>query len=63
MINVSHGGNDCVVIKKKLPEFDVVTTAATYPDYHTVNERLDLESLSKVYDLVEKTLEELCRQE
>lgn len=63
VINVSHGGNDCVVIKKKLPEFDVVTTAATYPDYHTVNERLDLESLSKVYDLVEKTLEELCRQE
>lgn len=61
VINVSHGGNDCVIIKKKIPEFDVVTTAATYPDYHTINERLDMVSFEKVYYLIEKTLANLCR--
>lgn len=61
IINVSHGGNDCVIIKRKIPEFDVVTTAATYPDYHTIHERLDLLSFEKVYYLIERTLENLCK--
>ena len=60
VINVSHGCNDCVVIKERIPDFDVVTTAATYLDYHTVNERLDMKSFEKVYALICKTLENLC---
>jgi dipeptidase D len=52
IINVSHGFNDCVMIKQNIPSFDVVTTAATYLDYHTTNERLDLQSFEKVYRLV-----------
>lgn len=63
IINVSHGGNDCVIIKKKIPEFDVVTTAATYLDYHTIYERLDMVSFEKVYYLIKKTLENLCNYE
>ena len=60
VINFSHGGNDCVVLKRKIPELDVITTAATYPDYHTVNERLNLDSFEKVYALIIRTLERLC---
>ena len=62
IINVSHGGNDCMVLKEKLPEFDVVTTAATYLDYHTTHERLDMESFEKVYKLICGTLENLCEE-
>ncbi len=61
VVNVSHGGNDCVVLKQRLPEMDVVTTAATYLDYHTPRERLDLESFEKVYLLLTRTLAQLCR--
>lgn len=63
IINVSHGGNDCVVIKERVPEFDVVTTAATYLDYHTPNERLDMSSFEKVYHLIYKTLERIGKEE
>lgn len=59
IINVSHGGNDCVVIKERIPEFDVVTTAATYLDYHTPNERLNMISFERVYQLLCRTLENL----
>ena len=62
VINVSHGGNDCVYIKERIPEFDVVTTAATYPDYHTINERLDMDSFEKVFLLVKTTISNLCRE-
>lgn len=60
IINVSHGGNDCMVLKEKIPEFDVVTTAATYLDYHTTSERLDMVSFEKVYALICRTLKNLC---
>ena len=61
VINVSHGGNDCMVLKEKIPDFDVVTTAATYPDYHTTSERLNMSSLEKVHLLVCQTLTNLCK--
>jgi dipeptidase D len=59
VINVSHGFNDCVVIKQHIPTLDVVTTAATYLDYHTPNERLDLQSFERVYRLVCAALKKL----
>ena len=56
VINISHGGNDCVIFKQKIPEMDMVTTAATYEDYHTPNEHLYLDTFEKVYYLLEKAL-------
>ncbi len=56
IVNISHGGNDCVVLKEKIPEMDMVTTAATYVDYHTPNERLYLDTFEKVCRLIERTL-------
>ena len=37
-------------------EMDMVTTAATYEDYHTPNEHLYMDSFEKVYYLLERTL-------
>lgn len=56
VVNISHGGNDCVILKQKIPEMDMVTTAATYEDYHTPNEHLYMDSFEKVYYLLERTL-------
>ncbi len=61
-VNISHGGNDCVVLKEKIPELDMVTTAATYVDYHTPRERLYMDTFEKVYALVRATLENLAKE-
>ena len=63
VVNISHGGNDCVVLKRKIPEMDMITTAATYVDYHTPYERLYMDTFEKVSLLVEKTLETLASQD
>ena len=63
VLNISHGGNDCVVLKRKIPEMDMITTAATYVDYHTPYERLYMDTFEKVSLLVEKTLETLASQD
>ncbi len=60
-VNISHGGNDCVVLKHRIPELDVVTTAATYLEYHTPREHLYMDTFEKVSALVEHTLEILTR--
>lgn len=63
IMNISHGGNDCVVLKHRIPEMDVVTTAATYKDCHTPNEHLYMDSFEKVYYLLEKTLFNLVHED
>ncbi len=61
-VNISHGGNDCVVLKKKIPDLDLVTTAATYVDFHTPNEHLYMDSFEKVCYLIVRTLENLAAE-
>lgn len=56
-VNISHGSNDCVILKEKIPEMDMITTAATYVDYHTPKERLYMDSFEQLCALLEKTLE------
>ena len=60
-VNISHGGNDCVVLKEKIPELDMVTTAATYVDFHTPKERLYMDTFEKVMALLERTLQLLAK--
>ena len=59
-VKVSHGDNDCSELYRRIPGMDIITTAATYYDFHTPNEYLDLPSVGKVYKLVQRTLEKLC---
>lgn len=61
-VNISHGGNDCVVLKEKIPELDMVTTAATYVDFHTPKERLYMDTFEKVMALLERTLQLLTEE-
>ena len=61
VVNISHGGNDCVILKQRIPDMDVVTTAATYRDCHTPNEHLYMDSFEKVYALLERTLYNLTK--
>ena len=56
IVNVSHGANDCVVLKHKIPEMDVVTTAATYDNCHTPRECLNMDSFEKVFYLLQRAL-------
>lgn len=62
-VNISHGGNDCEVLKRKIPDLDVVTTAATYVDFHTPKEKLYMDTFEKVSKLVEQTLDYLAKEE
>ena len=61
IIKISHGGNDCVELYKKIPDMDIVTTAADYINFHTPDEYLVLDSFEREYDLIVHTLELLSR--
>lgn len=61
-IKISHGGNDCVELYKRIPGMDIVTTAADYINFHTPDEYLVLETFEREYELVIKTLELLCKK-
>lgn len=41
----------------------MVTTAATYVDYHTPRERLYMDTFEKVYALIRATLENLAKED
>ncbi len=51
-IKATHGGLECGVFKKIIPDIDIVTLGADSYDVHTPNERLNLESFDNTYKLL-----------
>lgn len=48
----THGGLETGVFKDKIPELDIITMGPNMADIHTPDERLDLASYQKTYDLL-----------
>lgn len=57
-INVSatHGGLECGLILAKAPHMDAVSIGATIRDPHSANERVNINSVAKVWELVKELL-------
>lgn len=51
-----HAGIETSVIGEKYPGMDMISVGPTLQDVHTPNERLEISTVPKVYDLLKETL-------
>ncbi len=54
-----HAGVECGVFCDKLPNLDAIAYGPTMYDIHTVNERLNIASVGRTYELTRRVLEKL----
>ena len=59
MEKATHGGLECGVFKKIIPNIDIVTIGPECFDAHTPVERMNIDSFDKTYSLLVKYLENL----
>ena len=54
LIVAGHGGNECGVFKALNPKLDIITFGPIGKDVHTPEEKLDLESFERSYQMLKK---------
>lgn len=54
-----HAGLECGIFADKMPELDMISYGPLMKDIHTFDERLDIESVKRVYEFTKKLLEAL----
>lgn len=52
VITATHGGIECGLFSEKLPGLDAISMGPDLIDIHSVNERLDVASTARVYELL-----------
>ncbi len=55
-ISATHGGLECGLILGKLPHIDAVSIGATIRDPHSANERVNIKSVAKIWQLLQTIL-------
>lgn len=55
-ISATHGGLECGLILSKAPHMDAVSIGATIRDAHSANERVNIRSVAKVWEMVKEIL-------
>lgn len=55
-VSATHGGLECGLILDKAPHMDAVSIGATIRDPHSANERVNIKSVAKVWELVKEIL-------
>lgn len=60
-VNVIHAGVECGIFAKKMPGLDCVSFGPEIRDIHTFNERLNIDSAERYFEVVKETLERLGR--
>ena len=58
-LTATHGGLECGLLLEKIPSIDIVAFAPTMIGIHTPEEKLDIASTERVYNLLVKVLEKL----
>jgi dipeptidase D len=58
-VEAIHAGLECGVIGANYPNLDIISIGPTLVDVHTPDERLEVSSVQKVYDLLVATLERI----
>lgn len=56
-IEATHGGLECGLFIEKIPGLDALSLGPELHDVHSVNERLNVQSTARVYELVCRVLE------
>ena len=57
VITATHGGLECGLFADKIPGLDCISYGPELHDIHSVNERLGIASVKRVYDLTCRILE------
>ncbi|MBD3800397.1 MAG: M20/M25/M40 family metallo-hydrolase [Campylobacterales bacterium] len=57
-IGAIHAGLECGIIKKHFPQMQMASIGPTITHPHSTRERVDLESVEKVFEVVKRVLEE-----
>lgn len=58
-VELTHGGLECGILLEKLPGASAVSIGPTLYGAHSVDEKLEIETVKKIYDFVEKLLNSL----
>lgn len=58
-ISTVHAGLECGLLSAKKPTLDCVSFGPDIPDVHSVNERLDIESTARVWEMIKAVLAKL----
>ena len=58
-LEATHGGLELGIFKGKLPDLDIVAFGPIMHDIHTPQERLDIGSFKRTYQLLVNLLENL----
>ncbi len=56
----THGGLECGIFQKRLPGVDLVTMCCNSSGAHSPDERMELDSYARCYELLKAVLRELC---
>lgn len=59
IVETTHGGLECGVIKQKFPDIDMISFGPTIHDPHSPDERIHIPSIERVWDFLTALLEEL----
>lgn len=60
-VEAIHAGLECGILSEKLPGIDAISIGPDLFDVHTVEERMNIPSAIRVYQLLEKTVSEKIR--
>lgn len=56
-----HAGLECGFFAGRIPDIDIISFGPDQFDVHTTRERIDIYSLERVWQLLQKLLEKLCK--
>ncbi|SDN28353.1 aminoacyl-histidine dipeptidase [Acetanaerobacterium elongatum] len=59
-LNAIHAGLECGLFKAKQPSLDILAIGPNIAEVHTPNERLDLDSCRRIWQLILSILDKLC---
>jgi dipeptidase D len=59
LISAIHAGLECALIGEKYPEMDMISFGPTILDAHSINERVDIESTEKFWQLLCRVLKNI----
>lgn len=59
VVSTVHAGLECGLLSAKKPTLDCVSFGPDIPDVHSVNERLDIESTARVWEMIKVVLAKL----
>ncbi len=59
-IETIHAGLECGLISKKMPGLDIVSMGADLEDIHTTKEKMNIDSVARVWQLVKEVLRRLA---